>query len=414
MADARIRVNLTGQPPTPRVGDELTTAAQLDACPVNTVVIGAYKTAWQRKAFHGWHLASGKSPETRTSEKLAAQVKLGSTITVVYVPGQPIPTVAYIDELTAARDQAAANARKAEGWARRRARDLSQVRAALAGIRTVNFELVDAPTMAEYGALIRNAVNEIAAQTDTPPLTGWFRIDDSPAPAIADHQRAAAKQNVAEVRSGFAGVRGGIRAGALAELGNYMRWIVELLPNEGDHLTISAKTFRELALEADELLVDRELQKAANRAADALQQQAESASTQRDAAYTERARLVAFLAALYPSRITAVDSPEWPIVTVLTPAGQMTWHISRTDVHLFAHVPTDADPTRQGDLWAWDNHTTDTKHERLAQLTQLTDRLRTETTHAPRIWAAGIGHADQAATPGYTTTPDAAQEQTRD
>lgn len=86
-----------------------------------------------------------------------------------------------------------------------------------------------------------------------------------------------------------------------------------------------------------------------------------------DAVYRERARLVAHLAAHYPSRIgfTDVSEPEWSVVTIDTPEGQMTWHIGPDDVGLFNHVrrtkPTDE---------PWDGHTTEEKYERLARLTR--------------------------------------------
>lgn len=434
MADPTITVNTPG----PQIGDVLSTAEQLDACPDNTIVLDHQVVAWQKLVFNGWHRAQGMAPETRPSMGLAMSAT-GHEVIVVYVPGQPLPTPSLVDGLRQARDQAATKAKKAEGWARRRARDLTRARAALAGIRTVvdtwnsSFDLdgheamrrvstelmklEQAPERAAGGIIGFDGTRSSGPDDGEHFIRatragGWLKVDDS-APSSARPHPDAAAQSVADLRSRFVDGRDGIRSGALAELGNYMRWIVELLPNDNDHVRISVRTFRDLAAEADELLFVRELRtteaRTANRAADALQQQAESASTQRDTAYTERARLVAYLAALYPSRITAADSPEWPVVTVLTPAGQMTWHIARADAHLFAHVPTDADPThtRQGDLWIWDGHSTTTKHERLALLVQLTDRLRKETTFQPRIWAAGVGHADQAATPGYTTHPEA-------
>jgi len=81
------------------------------------------------------------------------------------------------------------------------------------------------------------------------------------------------------------------------------------------------------------------------------------------AVYTERARLVAFLAACYPSVMLTDDAePDWPIVFVDTPAGQLSWHVARADLGLFAHVPATAEPT-------WDGHTTEVKYERLADMT---------------------------------------------
>lgn len=95
--------------------------------------------------------------------------------------------------------------------------------------------------------------------------------------------------------------------------------------------------------------------------------------------YTERARLVAYLASVYPSRIgpdTADPTSSWYVVTIETPFGQMSWHISdedRLDRHLFDHVR----PTLPGDP-PWDGHTTEQKYERLEQLVALNDAGVTE------------------------------------
>lgn len=85
--------------------------------------------------------------------------------------------------------------------------------------------------------------------------------------------------------------------------------------------------------------------------------------------YTERAYLVAHLAALYPSVMCAND-PEalgWTVVYIKAPE-QLSWHISPDDMHLFNHVPWVAidDPRAQ-----WDGHTTEEKYERLARATTL-------------------------------------------
>ena len=80
-------------------------------------------------------------------------------------------------------------------------------------------------------------------------------------------------------------------------------------------------------------------------------------------AYRERAHLVAFLARVYPSVIgTDPAEPDWPVVYVKTPEGQMSWHISRDDMDLFGHVP-------DGGCVTWDGLTTEQKYERLRALT---------------------------------------------
>jgi hypothetical protein len=80
--------------------------------------------------------------------------------------------------------------------------------------------------------------------------------------------------------------------------------------------------------------------------------------------YRERAFLVAHLASIYPSFLGHVDpdEPEWPVVFVETPSGQMSWHISPSDVDLFSHVARD-------DAYVWDGHSTDEKYDRMRVLT---------------------------------------------
>lgn len=91
------------------------------------------------------------------------------------------------------------------------------------------------------------------------------------------------------------------------------------------------------------------------------------------AAYRERARLVAFLAALYPAVIahSDPDAPGWPVITIDTPAGQMSWHLAPDDLDLFpeslAPRVHPEDPRAK-----WDGHSTDEKHERLVELTART------------------------------------------
>jgi hypothetical protein len=84
-----------------------------------------------------------------------------------------------------------------------------------------------------------------------------------------------------------------------------------------------------------------------------------------DAAYTERANLVALLASLYPSRWRYADpsTPGWPVVFVDLPTGQASWHVSPEDWHLFAHVPHGTGPGAE-----WDGHTTEQKYQRLRDL----------------------------------------------
>lgn len=82
------------------------------------------------------------------------------------------------------------------------------------------------------------------------------------------------------------------------------------------------------------------------------------------AVYRERAHLVAYLAAVYPSALGIdPDEPDWPVVYIETDAGQLSWHLAPDDLPLFAHVPRSASA-------AWDGHTTEQKYARLDNLTR--------------------------------------------
>lgn len=89
-----------------------------------------------------------------------------------------------------------------------------------------------------------------------------------------------------------------------------------------------------------------------------------------DDVYRERARLVAFLASLFPSVLSYADpdEPDWAVVYVSSPAGQLSWHIAPGDVELFAHVPKVTPDDKRAE---WDGHDTPTKYERLAALATL-------------------------------------------
>ena len=90
---------------------------------------------------------------------------------------------------------------------------------------------------------------------------------------------------------------------------------------------------------------------------------AEWLEVSRDAVYTERNKIVAVLAAMFPSGIARTDilgwEPEWHgCVYIDFPTGQVSWHYHDRDAHLFAHLPAY--------VKGWDGHTTDEKYERLA------------------------------------------------
>ena len=89
----------------------------------------------------------------------------------------------------------------------------------------------------------------------------------------------------------------------------------------------------------------------------------------KDLAYRERNRLVAFLAKLFPSYLAReTDSYlnfyniHW-IVYIETPQGQLSWHIPDIDLFLFEKV-------KRIENYEWDNHTTDEKYERLSKLSK--------------------------------------------
>ena len=86
-----------------------------------------------------------------------------------------------------------------------------------------------------------------------------------------------------------------------------------------------------------------------------------------NAAYRERAHLIAALAAIYPAEFREnpdEDYEDWPIIYVQLPTGQASWHISPRDTDLFSGVKfgTDAE---------WDGHTTEAKYERIDKLTHM-------------------------------------------
>lgn len=98
--------------------------------------------------------------------------------------------------------------------------------------------------------------------------------------------------------------------------------------------------------------------------------------------YRERAHLIAHLATLYPSVLSYSDpdEPDWPVLTVDTPAGQLTWHIALTDLDLVGHVQVVplADPRA-----AWDGHSTNEKYARLRALTKGTLTMHESAKPAP-------------------------------
>ena len=82
--------------------------------------------------------------------------------------------------------------------------------------------------------------------------------------------------------------------------------------------------------------------------------------------YRERAHLVAFLTTLYPS-VGAYNDPEEPeycVVYVETPVGQMSWHIHPSDMDLFEGL-------RIVESHVWDGHSTEEKYQKLHTFTMI-------------------------------------------
>lgn len=87
----------------------------------------------------------------------------------------------------------------------------------------------------------------------------------------------------------------------------------------------------------------------------------------KDAAYSERDRLVAALSKCFPSFLgrhpeNEVWEDDWRnIVFVMLPTGQASWHIHDSELPLFGHLIITENIQ-------WDGHDTATKYERLACL----------------------------------------------
>jgi hypothetical protein len=101
-----------------------------------------------------------------------------------------------------------------------------------------------------------------------------------------------------------------------------------------------------------------------------------SGDTARDGVYRERTHLVAHLARLYPSVLSYNDpnEPDWPVLYIDSPTGQLSWHINPDDRDLVGSVPVvhSDDPRAQ-----WDRHTTDEKYRRLRRLNTMQGVSRT-------------------------------------
>jgi hypothetical protein len=93
---------------------------------------------------------------------------------------------------------------------------------------------------------------------------------------------------------------------------------------------------------------------------------------EKNRAYLERDKLVAFLARLYPAHLKRHPEgddgcgQDWMnVVCVHSPAGQLTWHVHDSEMKIFDFLD------QNSGLFAdceWDGHTTEEKYKRLANL----------------------------------------------
>lgn len=79
--------------------------------------------------------------------------------------------------------------------------------------------------------------------------------------------------------------------------------------------------------------------------------------------YQERAILTAVPAALFGAVLSYSDPvhPDWPVLYVETPEGQLSWHISTEDLRDYRGIQVVPD-------YPWDGHTTAEKYRRLRKL----------------------------------------------
>lgn len=87
--------------------------------------------------------------------------------------------------------------------------------------------------------------------------------------------------------------------------------------------------------------------------------------TETDVVYRERHHVIAHLAAIYPAVMVLnadQDEPDWPVLFLELPTGQVSWHIAPADMDLFRHVPIG---TTQ-----WDGHDVAEKYRRLDEHTK--------------------------------------------
>ena len=101
-------------------------------------------------------------------------------------------------------------------------------------------------------------------------------------------------------------------------------------------------------------------------------------TSEMDKVYRERNRMVAQLAAEYPSDFVPGADQQWPdfaIVYVKLPTGQASWHIPPRDFDLFNFMPRGVPEEVR-----WDGHSTEEKNSRIETYTRMvyTARMATD------------------------------------
>lgn len=86
--------------------------------------------------------------------------------------------------------------------------------------------------------------------------------------------------------------------------------------------------------------------------------------------YTERAQYVAHVASQHFSRLSVGESPDWPIIYIELPTGQISQHISKDDLHFFEGIPWNHDQKSDAEIIHWDGHSTKEKFDRLNMYTR--------------------------------------------
>ena len=79
---------------------------------------------------------------------------------------------------------------------------------------------------------------------------------------------------------------------------------------------------------------------------------------EKDGAYSERNKVVAALAKMFPSGILQdAENVGWWILFIDLPTGQASWHFQESELHLLSGIPK-----YEG---VWDGHSTKEKYQRL-------------------------------------------------